>query len=509
MRTYTHGKHTIIAGAQIIRTQLQGLWAVNDNGQFSYNGTFTSQYVNGVQSTTQTGSPLADFILGFPFNAQGTVGDGLANFREVNVDGYLQDDWKVTPTLVLNLGVRYDFDSPPSALGGHSYVFDLATATAHQGTWYTNYNDWAPRIGFSWSPAHKTTVTGGYGIYYTSFPYNDLQFLVLLPPNHVMQSQNYTIVDPTHIQNSLLPANQVSTAATSSTAFNPHAKDNSVQEFNLGVERSLTNNLVASLAYAGNLSRHIGVWSDPNQPIAPAPGITSGQFTVVPYPNLGMVNQWNSMANANYNALLAKVTGSGRGFSGIVSYSFSKSMDLIDGDGNVYEKFNHPEYNYAVAGWDRPHQLTISGTYLLPFGKGGSLFMKEAVEGWQVGAIYRLATGEPVTVSATNETDFPASSPMDLPWQMPGQWSAEGLGRDRPSDRRGCGVFLYRGGRLQLFQLQFQLLDLAEGSIARILKRAARRSGMDPAEAAKPSFQRSPACRSMSSSPKLSHALAG
>lgn len=411
-------KHSIAAGVEFVRTQFQGLWSVNDNGNFSYYGAFTSQYVAGVQSSVNQGNALADFLLGYPSNAQGSIGNGLANFRESNIVGYVQDDWRLKPNLVLNLGIRYAFDDPPNALGGHSYLFNLNTGVSTPGTWNPNYNDWAPRVGFSWSPFKGMTVLGGYGIYYTSFPYNDLQFLVLLPPNYFVQSQNYTITNPTQIETSLLPASQVPSTAVSNTSFSPRAKDGSTQEFNLGIEKALNNNVVATVSYAGSLTRHIGVWSYPNQPIAPAPGSTSGQFTVTPYPNVGQVNQWENQANSNYNALLVKVTGTGHGFHGIVGYTYSKAMDLVDGDGNVYEKYEHPEYNYAVAGWDRPHQLTVSGTYQLPIGPGGrflnnnNVLTHEALSGWQIGAIYRLASGEPVSITANNQTDNPASSGM-------------------------------------------------------------------------------------------------
>ena len=415
---YSIGKHTIAIGAQVIRTQFQGTWSVNDNGNFNYNGQFTSQYLNGKQSTTNQGSPLGDFLLGFPDTSQGSIGNGVANFREVGVAGYVQDDWKVTPQLVLNLGLRYSFDNPPTALQGHSQLVNLNTGVGTPGTWHTNYNDWSPRIGFAWSPLKKTTVLGGYGIYYTSFPYNDLQFLVLVPPNHIYQQQTYTIANPTAIETSLLPASQVPLTATSSDSFNPKAKDASTAEFNVGIEQALAKNMIATISYAGSVSRHIGTWSYPNQPIAPAPGSTSGAFTVTPYPNIGAVNQWTQEANANYNALLVKVSGTINNFHGIVGYAYSKAMDIIDGDGNVYEVYNHPEYNYAVAGWDRPHQLTLSGVYELPIGPGQPLLhydnfvAREALGGWQLGAVYRLATGEPVSIGANNLTDNPPNYPM-------------------------------------------------------------------------------------------------
>ncbi len=407
--SYQASKHTIVFGAEVIRTQFDGTWVNDDNGQFSFDGRFTSQYLNGVRSASSQGSALADFVLGFPANSQGAVGNSVANFREINVAGYMQDDWKLTPSLTINYGLRYDFDDPPNAQGGHSYIVDINTGLSRSGTWYTNYADFGPRIGFAYAANSRTTVRGGWGIYYTSFPYNDLQFLVLNPPNHVEQSPTFTIANPTLLENSLSPNVPLSGAA--GFIFSPHSKDASVQEATFQVQRQLRENLTASIGYLGNFSRHIGIWTRPNQPTAVAPGDTSGLLTVAPHPAIGNVIGWEETQATNYNALLANVTGSLHNAQVIASYTYSKAMDLIDGDGNVYEVYSHPEYNYAPAGFDRTHQFTLAGTYQLPIGPhqrflaSGNVFSREALGGWQFGEVYRLASGEPVSIYANNNTD--------------------------------------------------------------------------------------------------------
>jgi len=188
---WTRGHHTIAFGGQFARTQFNGNWVVLNNGGYTFDGSATSQYIGGQRSSTLTGNGLADLLLGYPQSGTAAFGTSLGDFRESQVAAYVQDDWKILPTLTLNIGLRYDFDDPPYDKNGKSALYNLALNVPIPNTWNTNYNDWGPRFGFAWNVMKNTVVRGGYGIYYSPILYNNLQFSLLYAPNFFPAIQDY------------------------------------------------------------------------------------------------------------------------------------------------------------------------------------------------------------------------------------------------------------------------------------------------------------------------------
>ena len=195
------------------------------------------------------GSDLADLLLGFPSSAEGGTGVTIAKFREWNVQPYIQDDWRITNRLTLNYGIRYDYYGSPADADGHSNVYDLPTNTNHPGTFHQQYLNFAPRVGFAYLLNKNATVHGGYGIYYSPFQYNQLQFLMINEPNFFLQLNTYALGTLTPVTNTFLANPTLSAEAPFTIQL--HMKTPYVQQWNLSLQQSLGAHWLATISYPG------------------------------------------------------------------------------------------------------------------------------------------------------------------------------------------------------------------------------------------------------------------
>jgi len=409
--TWKLGNHTLGFGGEFVRVQFNGDWVVGNNGIYAFDGTATSQYINGVRSASDQGNALADLELGYPVTGNALTGVSAGAFREFDVAGYALDDWKITPRLTLNLGVRYDFNNPPNDKNGRAALYVLPTNSNAPGSWNTNFNDWGPRAGFSYSATRTTAVRGGYGIYYAPILYNNLQFMLLYSPNVVNQFYSLNIANPQDIQTLFAP-NPPSVPGQGGYTISRTLKDSSAQEWNLNVEQTLGQNMMLTLEYIGNVLRHQSVRADFNQPNAVSAGNSSGKLDVRPYPWAGPIDGQLNFLNANYNAMGVKFERRmSHDLQFLASYTWSKAMDDADGDNNDVQDLYNPNLTYGRASFDRTNNIELSGIYLLPFGPGkrfaqsDNVLNRELVGGWQLTGIQQFATGQPFSITANNNAD--------------------------------------------------------------------------------------------------------
>jgi outer membrane receptor protein involved in Fe transport len=400
---WVHGRHSLFIGAEFVRTLFDGDWTIGNNGDYTFDGTFTSQYTKGARSTSQTGVPFADFLLGYPSKGIGATGISVGNFRQVGVAGYIQDNWKILSRLTLNLGLRYEFSTPPNDANGHSSIYDLPTNRTIPGTWDTNYKDFAPRFGFAYRPFTNTVLRGGYGIYYAGTPWNDLQFLLAHAPNFIPQSPAFSITDPTLTEN-IFVANPSATGQTPQTLAK-HMPDTYVEQYNFFIEQTFARNYSFEVGYSGESGHDESVRVNANQPDAIAPGTTTTKYNLRPYTYIGDVFGQYNIGWSNSNGLQTKLQ---RRFSNgaqfIARYVFSKALNISDGDRNVIENYYDPKLYYALSAYDRTHQFTFSAIYRLPF-HFKPLPVQSALAGWQVAGIYSIASGLPASITATDNAD--------------------------------------------------------------------------------------------------------
>lgn len=399
------GKHYIYVGGELDKLDFNGNWTVWNNGQYSFNGQYTSDH-NTAKETG--GSDIADLLLGFPFQAEGGSGVTVANFRQWNVLPYLQDDWRVSSRLTLNLGLRYDYYGSPNDANGRSNIYDPSTNTNHRGTFRQNYLDFAPRVGFAYSINENTVMHAGYGIYYTPFQYNQLQFLMINPPNFYLQLNTYALNAPTAVTNTFVAHPTTSGLAPFTIALNMPVPY--VQQWNVAFERSIGTEWVATLTYLGNKSAHLQIRDNPNQASLPAnPSNPTPIQSRRPYPWVGDVYQISDISYGNYNGLEASLERRfSRGLSVLTNYVWSKSLDSINNGAEQPEFRTDVAREYGLSDFNPAQIFKFSGVYNPPFGAGrrylgaSNWFNKQVVGGWQVSDILTVQSGLPFNVSAND-----------------------------------------------------------------------------------------------------------
>ena len=395
---WTRGRHSMFIGAELDRTQLGATWVIWNDGEFDFNGQYT-------------GLGLADFLLGFPYQASGGIGHTAGAFREYDVDGYFQDDWKVSSKLTLNLGLRYEYYGPVNDKNGYASVYNIVTNVNTPGSWASNYLNLAPRIGFAYAVTNNTVIRGGYGIYYYPFNYNDVQWLVAKPPNFSLQVQSE---GPT----SLVPVEEFFSAPPVGSSLapftvSPRMPTSYSEQWNLNIERSIGANYIFSVAYVGNNSLHGPLRFTPNQAVPEDPANPTPVNSRRPYPYIGEVNAVYNIDYGNYNALqtyLQRRFASGLQFQ--VNYTWSHALDLVDGDGPYVGNGLDPRANYGTAGFDRQQVFVANAIYDLPIGTGKPFvshrgwFSEQVAGGWRLSAIFTTETGQPFSVDAADTANI-------------------------------------------------------------------------------------------------------
>ena len=283
-------------------------------------------------------------------------------------------------------------------------------------------NNFAPRIGIAWSPNARTVVRTGYGIFYGGL--ESLGYWPNLGENYPFQfTGSFPAGSCTAFQcpsNGISIANGYSSIITAGFASNvtgltmrgsdPSPKTPYTQDYNLAIERSFTNDLVATISYVGNNSRHMPVNVDANAPLAlAAPGVSSQPFR--PLPHAGGSAYVSYSAISAYNGLQSKLEKRlSHGWNMLATYTWSHAMD--DGNTPLGSTGDNGQQNYNLiplkrdfsqSPFDTRHRLTFNALYELPFGKGKTYLNNNTVAdlivgGWSANATFVAQSGNFFTV---------------------------------------------------------------------------------------------------------------
>jgi len=371
---------------------------------------------------------------------------------------YVTDDWKVTPKLTLNLGVRYDYQTVPYEEQNHLAWFDPAgqgqlfmankyVAQNFGGSLYVyngsrgpgpaQKNVFAPRIGFEFRPYDNggTSFRGGYGIYYDAFETNEFVSSTAVYP--FAPTQVYTAspgIGLIYNTNTLFPPLTVGPVTTATFANSllqiaaPKKLNPYVEDFSLGVEQQFGANTIATLEYVGNRGLHLNIRTNVNQPrqcipatgcdpTSPANQSLAGRVARRPFKNFGqmILEDWSGFSN--YNALNFKLQHRSHDLTGSVGYSWSKMMDIKSAaaavTGDAGGPFGFQNYycrlcDYARSDYDVGQRVVANLIYNLPFGEGErfgagtSPAVRMLISGFQLNAIGSVQGGFPFTLAATD-----------------------------------------------------------------------------------------------------------
>lgn len=424
-------KHTLKMGVDFQIIDVPTFATLNGRGAFNFSGVFTQNPL----ARPGSGSPIADFLLGLPNSiTTGTPSD--ANERANNLYLYAQDDWNISRTLTLNLGIRYELTRPFWDKNNRLANMILDAGDPLYGQYIlagdnrlprslqtTDRNNFAPRIGVAWrTPIPNTVIRGGFGVFFAQDEAFGVSQRITNNPPFVGFGGFNLVSDQLNISSTIplsgsLPA-RPAPADPATFRFDPRSTLQIrswpsrftipyVSQWNLSIQRELRKNLVWEINYVGN--RGNGLWGafEGNQPV-PGPGSVNDRrpLAAITRASILRVEPW---VRATYHGLSTRVErrfSNGLSFLGV--YTFGRALDTqsnIDlcqncvgsnGAGSVQDVRNR-EANYGLADHHIAHRFVFSGLYELPFKAPG--FAGQLIRGWAVSGISTIQTGEPITVT--------------------------------------------------------------------------------------------------------------
>ena len=457
--SWVRGKHTWKMGGRFAILQENSVYSYATNGWFFFYGSATSE------GASASGNDRADFFMGLPDEYQ-QYPSANNNEHQQQWAGFVQDEWRITPRLTLTLGLRYEYTSPEKDIHGHSFSIlpgDQSTRFenaplglvvpgdrgAPEGWYFPDHTNFAPRFGFAWDPFGngRTSLRGGAGMFYDSlngwmadwnngvlpwWPSADLFFPTVAAntPTLSMSNpyQNACVFDANGNCSSVgqpdpfpsvPPPPTLDFAGNGYLPFgfgdlfvNPHLRTPYIYQYNLSVERQLSNNLVAEIGYAGSSSHKLLTWLDEN-PIVPGTGerllnlreglnSTNGFAPLVTFDGLN---------NANYDGLLANLTGRPAEISHLgnvfftLSYTWSHNLDNGSGFNQRSQQISYfrPHQFYGNSDFDVRNRVVFSGGWELPFAKMWSDGPKRVTGGWTLYPIWFYQSGFPLDIYAGAE----------------------------------------------------------------------------------------------------------
>jgi hypothetical protein len=435
--TWLHGKHIIKAGVQILRYQENYYYASNNGnmGQFAYNGIFTKDLT--VNPSFGKGYGFADFVIDAS-ELQAVSGTaGRVGQRQYRTAYFAEDQWKVTPKLTLNLGLRYGYDQPMYEVNNKEVNVDVKHPEtcpacllvagqngASRALYNAFYTQFMPRVSFAYQMNPQMVIRGGYAITDDFEGMGAAQRLTQNPPFIPQYSYSSTAPSaasggtPIRVSQGFNVGGLTPGASNKYEAWDPNIKPELIQQYNLTLQTLVGSHFTFQVGYVGNVAQHLVVPEPYNQQTIPGPTNTATQ----PFKALvgvgGQVYLTLAEGYSNYNALQVQLRQrQWHGLEYTFNYTWSKNMTNspgyfgtggVDGPGNYPQNIYDPHGDYGVAAFDTRNAVNFVGVYALPFGHGRdhgdhvNRFVDWAIGGWKVSAEAVLYSGFPITIGSSN-----------------------------------------------------------------------------------------------------------
>ena len=431
------GKHAYKFGGEIRHVLYDQIGGVVTRGRFAFDGRYTQNPL--LPAAQRGGAAMADFLLGTMNRSEGQVGAPIANFRSSYFALFFQDSWRLTNTVTVNYGLRWEYDQPfydtndaivnidfrwdnsaepvfVRAGTGDPYEGDPAFRLAPdvqyvrdgrfgRGAYKSDFNDFAPRLGIAWAITPKTVLRSGAGIYYVRDIGNAVFDTVRNAPFTIRRDEPAESFRP----NLSFQQPFARTGAPTFILANQYDEPSSyVAQWSFGFQRELAGTMSAEATYFGSAGVHLRRLMSYNNP---EPSQLPNSNNARPFPKFGSIQVMSAPSHSSYHALYLKLQ---RRFSGglsfLSSFAWGKSIDngsgirTSDGDSLTPSNNYDLELERGLSAFDFRRRWTTSWVWELPFGKdrrwmNTSTVADLALGGWQIGGILTLQDGFPFTVT--------------------------------------------------------------------------------------------------------------
>ena len=421
--TWSAGKHTVKLGGSLTLRSREILNADTIVGNFSFNNNMTSNCAGqgpGCSVNSGTGFDVASFMLGLVNAKNRNMFDaGTYTEKRPEIAVYLQDDFRVSHKLTLNLGLRYDVYQPWVEVDDRQSNFDETTGQfviaadgatlggVEVGRYLQTYSkkNFGPRFGFAYDVGGNGNllVRGGFGVFWNYSPGGTSSSKAQNPP--FLQSTSLTPTPTAYGSNLLLrdglppppgvDPNRPAAGATRSV-FARDFRDAYARQWNLNFQRALGTNYMTEVAYVGSQGRQMVLKVDINQ-APPVVGVSDANVNrpfIRLAPGVRSLSQSQSIGELDYHGLLVKFQRRfANNFSFLNSYTYGKSMDFAsDNEAGITNTYDLG-YNRGPSDYDVRHTFSSSWIYELPWARN------TFYGGWQMSGILYLRGGLPLTVT--------------------------------------------------------------------------------------------------------------
>jgi Carboxypeptidase regulatory-like domain/TonB dependent receptor len=439
--SYLRGKHALKFGFDF--SHIEGDSNPHDTrGRIDFQG----KQIAAIPDPSASGGvrpsyPLEDFFAGLPSRGQQLVGTPAVQITIKQYAGFVQDDWRIVPKIMLNLGLRYSYATPFHEANNLLGNFDPALGLVQQGQasvgdylWHPDHKNFSPRVGFAWDITGKgtTILRAGSGIFYSLLsvaPFTGNPgignvggtSIATVPTGACTttvavgspcpQTYGGTIATGTALiagavrppgtpglnwNGVVFPSGAVFSCTPSARcsigSVDPNLRTPYVGNWNIGIQHAFTSNLSLEVGYVGTHGDNLIGNVDLNQPTSLAPG------SVTPYgakyPFLQFINHVENYAYSNYNSLQTTLTKRlSHGFNFTVGYTYGHGLDngsLNRFAGQPQNSLN-PAAEYASSDFDIRHRATFTASYEIPGPKGYG----QLLHGWKLNTIVTLSGSQP------------------------------------------------------------------------------------------------------------------